>query len=384
MRDLAEAGRAVVERPLAPPTPVGVIEQRARRQHRRRTRATVAFATAVVVLAGAVAIAVDRRPSSPVAPVNAHTPKRTAPVTASTLRLRAHLGVGVPKGWMPVDYRDARLWVPSNWAVTAGGCALPTAPGWIELGGPYKQACHTGDAARPFVSLTSASLDTTGSYKEVINSYPVLEEQGHGRRFDGWFSVPALHVLIQASGEATLRVVQTLAPSARVIALSAGAQPVPSTWRRISYAGISLAAPSSWPAQDVAGLYGPGCENLEPRHVWAGPPNLAAQCAVVITKPLPVDGVWIDHFAITTGDEEPSVTVRGDWGSRMEVRLISDLRQPAAPGELRLSVTVDEYTSELDIGLGPDGRVAKAILQSIRPSTGAGSGFTVGEPDAAS
>ena len=42
------------------------------------------------------------------------------------------------------------------------------------------------------------------------------------------------------------------------------------------------------------------------------------------------------------------------------------------------NVSVHGYTSELDIGLGRDGRVAKAILQSIRPSS-IGS-FTVGPP----
>ena len=30
-------------------------------------------------------------------------------------QLNAHLGVGVPKGWVPVDEGDARVFVPSKW-----------------------------------------------------------------------------------------------------------------------------------------------------------------------------------------------------------------------------------------------------------------------------
>ena len=52
-----------------------------------------------------------------------------------------------------------------------------------------------------------------------INTYAVGAEQDFGLSFGGQFSVPALHVLIEANGNPTSRVLQTLAPSARVIAL---------------------------------------------------------------------------------------------------------------------------------------------------------------------
>jgi hypothetical protein len=111
--------------------------------------------------------------------------------------------------------------------------------------------------------------------------------------------------------------------------------------------------------------------------VWAGPLSETVLCPLIDTKPVPADGVWIDHLIITTDDTEPRVALKGPWGPRVLVRLFTAPSFLSVP-ELRLEVTVDEYSSELEIGLGPDGRVAKAILQSIRALPGAGSGFHVG------
>ena len=385
MRDLTAAGRAVVENPPAPPTPVDRIGAMARRRRRRHVRSAVAFATTVALIAGAFVVASDRKQSPPVGSVRPSQPPKRASglIPPATPQMRAHLGVGVPKSWVPVDYGDARLWVPADWSVTAGWCPLRTARGWIELGGPYKETCSWSPASRnhvvDHVEVTPLT-DTTnvGTIKQVINTYSVFSPLSHGP--GSYYSVPALHVTIALSfGPTGHRVLQTLAPSARVIALDAAAQPVPTGWQRVAYGGISVAAPSSWPAQLVAGQTGPACEQLGKQRVWAGPPNLTVQCGPMITPPVPTDGVWLDHFPITGGGSGPSAALRGTWGSRVKVRLFSDPRNyVASTPELRLEVTVDEYSSELDVGLGRDGRIAKAILQSISASPGAGSGFTVG------
>jgi hypothetical protein len=380
MRDLAEAGRAVVANPPAPPTPIDRIEATARHRRRRHVRATLAFATALTVIAGALVIANDRKSTPPVGSVRPTNPPKHAP--ALTPQMRAHLGIDAPKGWVPVDYGDARLWVPPTWAVTAGSCPPVSAPGWIQLGGPYRQLCPVyhgtiGAPRQDYVNVTTLrDTNTVGTIKRVINTYAVYDRITHGPGGD--YAVPALHVTI-ALGWRTpqnSRVLQTLGPSARLIALDPSAQKAPNGWQHVEYGGLTIAAPSTWPAQDVAGRIGPGCELLGHERVWAGPPSLTAQCALTLTPPRPTDGVWLDHTPITGAGIQQGEVLHGNWGNRVEIRLLTDPSYATIP-ELRMEVTVDEYTSELDIGLGRDGRIAKAILQSISASPGAGSGFVV-------
>ena len=130
MRDLKRPGALVVQHPPAPPTPVDIIETWARRQQRRRNglRDGRGPRPRSVVLAGAAAIVVDRRESSPARHADLATTEAWGSSSGEHGPTARNLGVGVPKGWMPVDYGDAALRVRPIWDVTAGGCASPSAP----------------------------------------------------------------------------------------------------------------------------------------------------------------------------------------------------------------------------------------------------------------
>jgi hypothetical protein len=118
MRDLTEAGRAVVENPAFDPTPVEQIAMKARRRRRRQWQSGVAIAAVVVLLAGAAAIAANRNGSTEVAiqPSTTSTPAKPAP-TASA-------------GHQIVSYHGVHVEVPASWPVVDG---MHT----IQCGGPF-------------------------------------------------------------------------------------------------------------------------------------------------------------------------------------------------------------------------------------------------------
>ncbi len=78
-----------------------------------------------------------------------------------------------------------------------------------------------------------------------MNEYDVYESQCSGctRAYD----VPHLGVRLIGGGPLFQRVLHTLSSSPRFFALDPGsAPPVPSSWHRVSYGGISIAVPSNW------------------------------------------------------------------------------------------------------------------------------------------
>ena len=210
MRDLDTAGRAVVDNPPLPPTPVARIESRARRRRRLRVSIVGTFATVVVVAAAAAAvgIGISLQTSSEHVTVG---PQDQAAVTDP--QMRAHLGLDVPTSWVPVDFGDARLFVPADWVVTAGGCP-GSAPAWVEVGGPYKQACNGGPST--FIDISSFTGPHEATPARVVHGYSLYGVAGNPHTF----VVPALHATIDAEGPLRDEALATLAASSRLIALT--------------------------------------------------------------------------------------------------------------------------------------------------------------------
>ncbi len=230
MRDLDTAGRAVVDHPALPPTPVAHIESSARRRRRRRASIAGVLATVVVVAAVTVGFGISRRTSS------AHVelgPQDPAAITDP--QMRAHLGLDVPTSWVPVDYGDVRLFVPAEWQVTAGGCP-GSAPAWVEVGGPYKHICNRTPSTFIDISSFTGSHETTPA--RVVHGYHLYAVTGDRATF----VVPELHATIEAEGPLRDEALATLAPSSRLIALSYHA-PVPSGWNEVGYSGITVSYP---------------------------------------------------------------------------------------------------------------------------------------------
>ena len=371
MRDLEEAGRSVVAAPLLPPTPIEHIRDRAHGRRRRgRVRAAGALATAVALIGGAVLVAYQRR--SPATSVVAkHPTKPPAAKLPTDPELRAHLGLGAPRGWIPVDFGDARLWIPPTWKVVrAGDCPADSRAGWMSLGlSGTEGLCGSGTATLT-ISTLSESVPA-GSDRRTINSFAVF----HSRTGLHQWSAPALHVFVLTSDATSERVLNTLAPSARRVATHTAAQPVRAGWQRVTYNGITFAAPESWPT--LFTKTEPICRPFTPSQISAGKEAPGFDCLYHRPSYLPRDGLQVDGnsteipepncnthcAAFSLSPEGPGVDVSGHEGGPIWVRAIDG--GPGAPPVLDVIVALHGNMQLVQIGLGRDGRVANAILHSI-------------------
>ncbi len=344
MRDLDSAGRAVGDNPPLPPTPVAWIESSARRRRRRRVSLTGALATVVVLAAAVVGIGISRQTSPKRVTVG---PQDQTAVTDP--QMRAHLGLDVPTSWVPVDYGNARLFVPADWKVTAGRCP-GSAPAWVEVGGPYKQICN--GMPTTFIEISGFTEAHEPEAARVVQGYSLYAVAGN----PDTFVVPALHVTIDAEGPLRDEALATLAPSSRLIALTYHG-PVPSGWNEVGYSGITVSYPADWPQQAVA-----SCGGVPPAQVTL----------VDVTGPgcgsggQPETGPTRDGLRM--GRAQPWFP---NTGSKQTAISNGDARMLLQPGDGDQALVVVVQLNEthgvpVEIGLGIDGRVAAAILASIR------------------
>lgn len=190
-----------------------------------------------------------------------------------------------PHGWLPVDYGDLQISVPQTWAM-----GIPLCNGDMYLvaysnanRSASNTACSTAGAV-DFVRLSNyrACSDTAQSEGAcgLVSGRSVANGIGMYRKLNAntWI-VPELDASITVFGPVAMQVLRTVTYSPRMDVLARGsAPPIPSSWRRVSFEGISVAVPASWPIKnwsDVICSYRPlffessvylGCEN----GLWTG------------------------------------------------------------------------------------------------------------------
>ena len=159
------------------------------------------------------------------------TPRLPAGLTAE--QLNAHLGVGVPAGWMPVDGYEARVWVPDDWQLQGpGGCTGDTsAAGIVSIG----VACRSlGLVPVPAVAVVPFRNSYAARSSFSLNGYRAYKG-GAETQVAGWdfYDVPQLGVQIATHGILGSRILDTLGPSASTIALDPTRQSVPTGWHAL-------------------------------------------------------------------------------------------------------------------------------------------------------
>jgi hypothetical protein len=347
MRDLETAGRAVVEAAARVATPVAVIETRGhRRRVRRRVSGAAAFVTIVVVAVAGVAAGVGRRETSVavVGGTNAETP-------VTDPQLRAHLGLDLPKDWVPVDYGAARVFVPPNWEINGGGTCTSSAVGCAGAIGPVNQG-H--GPPFPFVSVLAYADKHEPHPNRVVNGFELYRMNAENT---DWYDVPELHVTIHVGGTGSAEVLATLAPSSERAALTYEG-PEPSGFEQISYHGITMRVPASWAQVNNPML----CDDVVRESVAFGVYAGVHGCTEIRAprRAPAIDGVVLSPPEFFT-EHPASVKVITNGAARVSVAQSEDGRA------LRLAVIIGANRAvPLEIGLGRDGRVAAAIFRSIR------------------
>lgn len=295
------------------------------------------------------------------------TPRSAIGLTAE--QLNAHLGVDVPAGWVPVDAYHARVWVPEGWQLQGpGGCTGDTsAPGIVSIG----VACRSLGVA-PVAAVALIPFAHPHAARSSFNLNGYRAHKVPDTQVAGWlfYAVPQLGVQIALHGTLGSRILDTLGPSARTIALDPTRQSVPSNWHALAEDGVSFSIPPSW------ALITPtewSCDG------WTGgaPALFVVNAAVNETCPdgiPPVeelqDGAVL--YAGSHNDHAPTPTasrpiVAFHHGSTTVTVYTDDGYLEAF--DLFVHRAGSSITHVLTLGLGRDGRVAGGVLGSVRAVT---------------
>jgi hypothetical protein len=345
-------------------------------KRRRVTRGIAALAAVVVI--GTLAVVLNVSRPTPKVRVSVESPsttvqaRETPPFTAS--QLRAHIGIGVPSGWAPVDVGDARIWVPSSWRSELGYACHRRVAGMVSVFKLTQANCVALTPTRSqWVALIPSPQPSISGASRVpgVHGFRVYA----GRLPDGLvapgsaiYAVPRLGVTIAIRGSMAARILDTLAPSARAIALAFAVDPTPAGYRAIAADGIAASIPREWTSairhQAPCG-WSSAYPNLGPQFVRIRPPVGPSLCppTILTAATLVGDGVILETSSTDVAPQRRPILVLSHGPTRVRVY---DDKYDGSSLDVFAQNARSSTTHVLKVGLGRDGRIAGGILASIR------------------
>lgn len=331
----------------------------------------------------------DHAPSlhSSEAPANGSAGPQAAGGPAFATQSPAATGALARAGWIPIDDGNVQISVPPSAVISSGACPSPGAPVTVHLSPP-----PAGVFNCPFepVGVTTVTIEpvpagasTSGLSSSLVRGVTVFHN--FGSPGSDTELVPALGVEVQASGPETSAILGTLTTSPRMVALAGGpTPPVPGSWHRVAFGGLSVAVPAPWPVQRAT-VAGTPC-SLEP--VWESRPVIGSDGRPAVVLDTGQTSPPQKHCSALTpaplGDDQPVLQPTpglvinpgrpAPGTSYGRCRTIAELRVCPAHdteryGELVLRVrTPNGKTDTVVIGLTGNGQTARTILYSIRPA----------------
>ncbi len=274
---------------------------------------------------------------------------------------------------MPVDFFPAQISVPATcWydSPTAGWCPDKPIPRLVLAGEEHlpKTTCPHPAFAASFASVASAGPVEIAYHPlkpTLVNGIPVYL-QGGGLTY----YVPMLDVYVHAGGPLARRVLHTLTWSPAAVALGTQTRVVPASWRWYSFAGLRFAAPPNLPHQttddDLVGCP-QAVPGLQPWVLLSTATNALSPSCILLS--LRVSYIHCDDGVLVASGPYQSVhlpkksypcrslhglracVMSGTYGGVAEVIVV-------VPGRSRPTL--------VKIGLAGNGKVARAILDSVR------------------
>ena len=297
-------------------------------------------------------------------------PATTTPAHATKSVLPSVDLAGTPTGWVPVDYGDVQLSIPSTWGrITDGSEACGPWHGVVTLG--------SGEWCPPSMNAHQVEPPTV-SIRTVPS--PNVSDEGPPGHINGLaiyapglpqlYIVPKLHASLLLTSQVPPQVLKSLTYSPRAVALATGPSlTVPSDWRRISYGGIRFAAPKEWSVQHLT--HAPPCATdiVLPVAgvVLAAKQELPIGCAMPLAELSPVAqvaGVEVDDFQLQGTPLPP----RSQCVGPSEVNgLTLCIETSPAYGELVAQVwSPDHLPVTVKIGLSAEGLTDRTVLYSMQ------------------
>jgi hypothetical protein len=281
-----------------------------------------------------------------------------------------------PKGWVPVAYGDMQISVPAGWnASYEAYCQMPRPPGTVFVGPPSSNTSQCPlplGQGGPEAYLGPAAETMTGWTRQTVNGVLLLKPPSRDLA-EGDYFVPFLRLLLWLTGSNAQALLATLTYSPRAAVLSSGPLPtVPASWRQVSFAGLSFAAPASWP-RSTTDRYGAGCFT----------PGIRAETSVVLstdeqpnafrcpalagpfTVEAPAEGVQVEEIP-SRSPATPSGLATNCF--HLHGLTACPYAQPAF-GILYLLVTGPGLAHGgvmFEVGLAGSGAVARTIIGSLR------------------
>lgn len=375
MIDLNEAGRELRENPLAEPASIGELRRRANGLQRRRMVLTRLVPALVVLALVAGAAGALRLGASHGQRVTARPPEGGTPVTLPD--------VHPAPGSSPLDYGDARVWVPQSWKVVAPGATDCSGEldkmvllGNAQIGGP---SCPAGSNASPRIGALVAigPIGHTGyssTATTMINGVRADQLPSGSGRFPGedGYEVPALGVSVGVVGTDGRAILDTLGPSARDAVLSPRpTTSVPTGWQTLRYQGVQAAVPAAWPVQNLSATAPqPGCGGTPFRApaVAIGTVEPRPGCYAELTYPLPADGLWLYRQLVIVDRLPPYGRLVHDGPVKAYLSIGDDPASqpgPMPPFATLVLIGPGNTAAEMEVGFGADPTIAEHIIDSI-------------------
>jgi hypothetical protein len=281
-----------------------------------------------------------------------------------------------PRGWVPVDYGNLQVSVPSSWSE---GSPCMSGGSYVLIGSSSADGCSpasTTDLA--FVVLASWQGATGAGQKVEINGISMYERSGK-------FFIPSLGAQVSFSGLLSGRVERTMTRSPRAYVLGSRPPPaIPASWRRINYGGLSFDVPSTWPVRAATFTTSDVCS---PPPTLGDPPSVVEYAggqqnflcpgrpASVTRLQIPTDGLIVQPgLSLAERDSfDACISVNGLSACSVEPAVYVGTSAYLS-GYLVLKVTTPGTATPVtvEIGLGGDGQTARTILFSMRAAPASG------------
>jgi hypothetical protein len=313
----------------------------------------------------------SRSPSGSAATTTTRTGGTTIAPSLTADQLRAHLGAGAPSGWAPVDEGKARVFVPGTWILESkGACIGGMNAGVISVGGMLGLSC---DQLTPMklpdqaIAIYPSSATYTSRPSATIHGYRVYAVTTPAPEWK-YVDVPQLGVRIATHGNLGPRVLRTLAPSARTVALDPGYGVVPHNWHNIDKDGVSLSIPASWSVVSAHLLCGGpiGKSQL----VLIGPKIVYAPCPYQFQHATDATYDAVDLYLTPQNRNAPQPSGRPIANVQHGTTTVTVYAERDSNSlDLLVRRAGSPITHVLTVGLGRDGRTAAAVIASIRATT---------------
>jgi hypothetical protein len=366
MPELLDAFHDMLEHPPTPVTPLADIEHRARALRRQRLARKLA---AIPVLAAVVAVTIVATSSRTHNQRVVTGPAPAAPQAGGLAPLPVKMIPG-PPGWQPVDYGNARVWVPGDWTIYANHVPCDWFTNGVVLNANFNELCPVGsgigEAVPSYALMQPVSNPMAAQHSSrYVNGYLV--------KGDAIYVVPDLSVQLTLVGPESNAILATLGPSSRDAVLAPGAAPpAPPTWQTVSYGSLTVRVPSDWPIKEGSTFTG-GCVGS----LHASRATVVLDCLIstdTLTFP-PRDGIWLLKYPLASNN--PPGTIASNYPDEASTPLTTT--SGLHVGIFKAASTDNNYLIglyafpqgtevQMVLGLGANPIIARTILYSLSTS----------------